>query len=713
MILQPKKTNSGASTPLSMAKKRISKATLFFIFISFIAFCAIVPVFAPLPSISSRQHHHVHAHHSHSKKVNKKFEIANDMFWKDGEPFRIIGGDLHYFRVHPEYWEDRLLKAKALGLNTIQTYVPWNLHEPAPGKLVFEGIANIQSFLNLCHKLDLLVMVRPGPYICAEWDWGGIPSWLFSMNPTPKPRSSDPAFLKLVEIWWGNLLPKFVPLLYDNGGPIIMVQIENEYGSYGDDKSYLHHLITLARGHLGQDAILYTTDGGSRENLEKGTIRGDTVFSAVDFTTGDDPWPIFKLQKEFNAPGKSPPLSTEFYTGWLTHWGERNAKTDADSTAAALEEILRKNGSAVLYMAHGGSNFGFYNGANTGADEADYKPDLTSYDYDAPIREAGDVDNSKFNAIRRVISRYSSAPLPSIPSYNEKTTYGPIHLQRRSSLFDMFDFTNSSNTFKSENPMSMENVGQFFGFLLYVTEYEARRGGRILSIPKVHDRAQVFISCFSKGRGTRPTYVGTVERWLNKKLSFPEYQCHSKINLYILVENMGRVNYGPFIFDRKGILSSVYLDGNRVQGWKMFPIPLHNLNEVANYNHIRQAAYSAFGEISTSRKRLMNKAENTSKEPAFFSGHFLIDKTSQVKDTFLSLKNWGKGVVFVNDFNLGRYWPLRGPQCNLYVPAPVLKQGDNFVVILELESPDPNLVVHTVGEPDFTCGFSGMKIHQL
>ncbi|XP_058780235.1 beta-galactosidase 17-like isoform X2 [Vicia villosa] len=632
------------------------------------------------------------------------------MFWKNGEPFRIIGGDLHYFRVHPEYWEDRLLKAKALGLNTIQTYVPWNLHEPTPEKLVFEGFANIESFLNLCHKLDLLVMLRPGPYICAEWDWGGFPSWLSSMNPSPKLRSSDPAFLKLVERWWGKLLPKFVPLLYDNGGPIIMVQVENEYGSYGDDKAYLQHLVTLARSHLGHNAILYTTDGGSRENLEKGTIRGDTVFSAVDFTTGDDPWPIFKLQKEFNAPGKSPPLSTEFYTGWLTHWGEKNAKTGADSTAVALEEILRKNGSAVLYMAHGGSNFGFYNGANTGADEADYKPDLTSYDYDAPITEAGDVDNSKFNAIRRVIARYSSVPLPSIPSDNEKATYGPIHLQRQYSLFD---FTNSSNAFASKNPMSMENVGQFFGFLLYVAEYEARRGGRILSIPKVHDRAQVFISCSSEGRGAKPTYVGTVERWLNKKLSLPEFQCHSNINLYILVENMGRVNYGPFIFDRKGILSSVYLDGNRVLGWKMFPIPLHNLNEVPNYNPITQATYSVFSEISTSRKRLMNKSENTSKEPAFYSGHFFIDQSSQIKDTFLSFNNWGKGVVFVNDFNLGRYWPLKGPQCTLYVPAPVLKHGDNFLVILELESPDPKLVVHTVDEPDFTCGFNGMNIHRM
>nr|KYP58381.1 Beta-galactosidase 17 [Cajanus cajan] len=489
-----------------------------------------------------------------------------------------------------------------------------------------------------------------------------------------------------------------------------MTQIENEYGSYGDDKAYLHHLVTLARGHLGHEVILYTTDGGSRENLEKGTIRGDAVFSAVDFSTGDDPWPIFKLQKEFNAPGKSPPLSSEFYTGWLTHWGEKFAKTDADFTAAALEKILQKNGSAVLYMVHGGTNFGFYNGANTGVNEADYKADLTSYDYDAPIRESGDVDNSKFNAIRKVIARYSSVPLPSVPSNIEKARYGPIHLQRKALLFDMLDLTNSTNVFESEAPMSMEYVGQFFGFTLYVTEYKAKGGGRILFIPKLHDRAQVFISCPSDDSGARPTYVGIVERGLNNKLNLPDVKCHSNVNLFILVENMGRVNYGPFMFDRKGILSSVYLDEEKVKGWKMFPIPLHNLNELSTYNPIKQAAYSAFSEISSSRKKLIHKYENTSKEPAFYSGKFSIDKSSQVKDTFISFNNWGKGIVFVNDFNIGRYWPLRGPQCNLYVPAPILKQGDNFLVILELESADPELVIHTVDEPDFTCGFS---VHQL
>ncbi|KAK4269231.1 hypothetical protein QN277_022417 [Acacia crassicarpa] len=682
-----------------MASKRSAKITTSLILVSVIAFCTFVPVFA---SLSSSLSHH-HGNRSQPKKnVNRKFEISNDMFWKDGHPFQIIGGDLHYFRVIPEYWEDRLLKAKALGLNTIQTYVPWNLHEPKPGKLDFEGIANIEAFLKLCHKLGLLVMLRPGPYICAEWDLGGFPSWLLAMDPSPKLRSSDPTFLQLVDGWWSTLLPKLVPLLYDNGGPIIMVQIENEFGSYGNDQAYLHHLVNLARDHLGHDVILYTTD--SKDHLKRGTIRGDAVFSAVDFSTGDDPWPIFKLQKEFNAPGKSPPLSAEFYTGWLTHWGERIAATDADFTAASLEKILQKNGSAVLYMAHGGTNFGFYNGANTGQDEADYKADITSYDYDAPIRESGDVNNAKFNALRKVIAQYSSAHLPSVPSDNGKAGYGPIHLQKRAFLFDMFDLANPSKVIESENPLSMESVGQMSGFLLYMSKYTSKGGRSNLFIPKVHDRAQVFISCPSKESGARPTYVGTLERQLNNNLILPETKCFSNINLYILVENMGHLNYGAFIFDRKGILSSVYLDGETLHGWKMLPIPFHNLNEFPTLNPITQSTFSTFSRMSMHRKKLIHKSENTSQAPAIYSGHFSIDKSELIKDTFISFNNWGKGIAFVNEFNLGRYWPSRGPQCNLYVPAPLLKQGDNTLVIFELESPSPELVVHSVNEPDFTCG---------
>lgn len=697
----------------TMGRKSGTKTTLFFLLISLISFLAFAPVLAPLPSFSS--HYSLsprHRHHHHRKVKPRSFEIDDDKFWKDGEFFRIIGGDLHYFRILPQYWEDRLVRAKALGLNTIQTYVPWNLHEPQPGKLVFEGIADLVSFLKLCHKLDILVMLRPGPYICGEWDLGGFPAWLLAIEPPLKLRSSDPAYLRLVDNWWGILLPKVAPFLYNNGGPIIMVQIENEFGSYGDDKAYLHHLVKLARGHLGDGIILYTTDGGSRENLEKGTIRGDAVFSTVDFTTGDDPWPIFKLQKEFNAPGKSPPLSSEFYTGWLTHWGEKNAKTGADFTASALEKILSQNGSAVLYMVHGGTNFGFYNGANTGVDESDYKPDITSYDYDAPISESGDVENAKFNALRRVIELHTAASLPSVPSDNGKMGYGPIQLQKTAFLFDLLDNINPADVVESENPLSMESVGQMFGFLLYVSEYTPKDDKSVLLIPEVHDRAQVFTLCHSEDNSRRPTHVGSIDRLSSKKLGLPNAKCASNISLFVLVENQGHVNYGPYIFDKKGILSSVFLDGIILHGWKMIPIPFHNLNEVPKINLIIEVAHSRFITVSTQRE-LKDKPGNVSEVPAFFTGHFFIENVNQIHDTFISFSGWGKGIAVVNDFNIGRYWPSFGPQCNLYVPAPILRHGENVLVILELESPNPELVIHSVDHPDFTCGSSKSSVHQL
>ncbi|OVA08159.1 Glycoside hydrolase [Macleaya cordata] len=657
-------------------------------------------IFFLLFTISAFRVYSSSAHLQNSVINTRSFAIDNDIFWKDDHPFQIIGGDLHYFRIHPEYWKDRLLRAKALGLNTIQTYVPWNLHEPSRGEWVFEGIADIEAFLKLCQELGFLVMLRPGPYICGEWDFGGFPAWLLAIEPSLRLRSSDPAFLQLVERWWGVLLLKITPLLYNNGGPIIMVQIENEYGSYGDDKSYLHHLVTLAREHLGDKIILYTTDGGSWENLEKGTIRGANVYSAVDFTTGDDPWPIFKLQKEFNDPGKSPPLSSEFYTGWLTHWGEKLAETNAQYTANALETILSRNGSAVLYMAHGGTNFGFLNGANTGSDASDYKPDITSYDYDAPIKESGDVDNAKFKALREVIKKYSTISLPQIPPNNEKKGYGQIKVQKLASLFDVLHtICNPKDVVEAKNPVSMESVGQVFGFLLYVSEYPVKENGSILSIAKVHDRAQVFVSCSSDN----PIYVGEIRRWSNKPLGIPGIKCASTVKLLILVENMGRVNYGPYMYDKKGILSSVVLDGTSLHGWKMFPISFQDLSKLLKMNPIVQVAASR-SATESSRKNLENHFQMISKEPVFYEGRFTIDRIDQVKDTFISFNGWGKGIAFVNDFNLGRFWPLAGPQCSLYVPAPLLRHGENVVIILEIEAPKPELVIYSVDQPDFTCG---------
>ncbi|GMI82132.1 beta-galactosidase 17 [Hibiscus trionum] len=702
-------TESTSKSISTMARKQSSKRKLIlFVLLSVLALVSFLPVFASLPSLSSHSqdlHFHLprHQRQHHRPKIDvRKFEIAEDMFWKDGKPFQLIGGDLHYFRVLPEYWEDRLLRAKALGLNTIQTYIPWNLHEPEPGKLVFEGIADLVSFLKLCQKLGLLVMLRVGPYICGEWDLGGFPAWLLSIHPDVRLRSSDPAYLQKVDGWWGVLLPKVAPLLYGNGGPIIMVQIENEFGSYGDDKAYLSHLVKLARGHVGEDIILYTTDGGSQETLEKGTIQGHGVFAAVDFTTGDNPWPIFKLQKEFNSPGKSPPLSSEFYTGWLTHWSEKMARTNPDFTAAALEKIVSRNGSVVLYMAHGGTNFGFYNGANTGVDDSDYKPDLTSYDYDAPITESGDVENAKFKAIRRVLGKYSSVSLPSVPPNNKKTGYGSIQLKRTTFLFDLLDEIDSAHIVEAENPTAMEYLNQMFGFVLYVSEYAAKTGRSKLVIPKVHDRAQVFISCSPEVNGGQVSYVGTIERWSNQAIDLPNAKCVSNTSLFILVENMGRVNYGPYIFDRKGILSSVYVDGRVLKRWKMISIPFHNLNEVPKFNPVIQTA-SEFHKVYT-HKKLEHQSDGVLEGPSFYTGHISIDTTTEVTDTYISLRGWGKGIAFVNEFNIGRYWPTSGPQCNLYIPAPMLRHGENILVIFELESPNPKLLVDSVDQPDFTCG---------
>ncbi|XP_048551097.1 beta-galactosidase 8 isoform X3 [Triticum urartu] len=591
----------------------------------------------------------------------RRFWIEDDAFWKDGAPFQIVGGDVHYFRIVPEYWKDRLLRAKALGLNTIQTYVPWNLHEPEPQSWEFKGFADIESYLRLAQELEMLVMLRVGPYICGEWDLGGFPPWLLTIEPALKLRSSDATYLSLVERWWRVLLPKVAPLLYENGGPIIMVQIENEFGSFGDDKNYLHYLVQLARRYLGNDIVLYTTDGGTTNTLKNGAILQDDVFAAVDFSTGDDPWPIFRLQKKYNLPGKSAPLSAEFYTGWLTHWGESIATTDASSTAKALKSILCRNGSAVLYMAHGGTNFGFYNGANTGQTEYEYKADLTSYDYDAPIKEHGDVHNPKYKALRRVIHECTGTPLHPLPADIERASYGLVKLQKVASFFDIFDkICDPLKVAVSEQPLSMELTGQMFGFLLYVSEYQGKGPYSILSIPKV--------------------------------------------------ENMGRVNYGPYIFDQKGILSTVEIDGVTLHHWKMYPLSFNLLENLSKFQPIQQITDARASKVSShggSQNKLRDLSfylNGKSEEPEFYEGHFHIDSNSTVKDTFISFRGWNKGVAFVNNFNIGRFWPVTGPQCALYVPAPILRSGDNIVVIFELHGPNPERTINLVEDPDFTCG---------
>ncbi|KAI5055584.1 hypothetical protein GOP47_0029105 [Adiantum capillus-veneris] len=652
--------------------------------------CCMVALSLLLPSQEQLQQ-------QRSKEIDRSFWIADDMFWKDGEPFRILGGDVHYFRIHPKYWEDRLLRVKALGLNTIQTYVPWNLHEPRQGEFHFDGVADLESFLKLAQRLDLLVMLRAGPYICAEWDFGGFPAWLLAQQPPLRLRSSDPSYLNLVDDWWKILLSKISPLLYENGGPVVMVQVENEFGSFGKDVGYLQHLVDQAKSYLGNNTIIYTTDGNSQGNLENGTLMDAEVYTAVDFSVDADAAQAFALQRKFNAKGKSPSLISEFYTGWLTHWTEAITTTSAEQAAAALEKILSLNASAVLYMAHGGTNFGFFSGANSGDSASSYKADITSYDYDAPIGEAGDVAHSKFTAIQGVLAKHSKLALPSPPPLPLRLAYGKLQLDKLAGIFDVLEYISvPSSGITMQEPCSMESLKQISGFLLYETVLPAHtKPGSSLSVPKLHDRAQVFIWSSGMPNNAQPCYVGVMERWSNPTLYLPAHAASPGSKLQILVENMGRLNYGPYISDSKGILSSVLLDGVPTQNWTMFPIPLDDISPVYTLKNLERissfvTSTEARAFLESSKDQLCG-SDGPAPDIGFYSAILQVSESQEPADSFISMKGWSKGVVFINSFNLGRYWTAVGPQCTLYIPGPLLRQGGNDVLIFELETPPSDL----------------------
>ncbi|CAK9867730.1 unnamed protein product [Sphagnum jensenii] len=635
---------------------------------------------------------------------SRSFEISGDMFVKDGLPFRILGGELHYFRILPQLWKDRLLRAKALGLNTIQTYVPWNLHEPDPEMLNFNGLADLPAFLELAHELDFLVMLRIGPYICGEWDFGGFPAWLLALQPPVQLRSSNHLFLNMVDRWWDLLLPILAPSLYTAGGCIIMIQIENEYGSFGSDHVYLHHLLDTVREHLGNNVIIYTTDGAAVENLENGSLQGCGVYTAIDFPTGSDPSSAFALQKHYNPAGMSPPLSAEFYTGWLTHWGEQIAQTDAASTASDLDHVLSLNASVVLYMVHGGTSFGFQSGANTGAFSFDFQPDITSYDYDAPIGEAGDVSNAKFQAIREVMSRYVVGTLPDPPPLPERRAYGLVTMDMLASLFDLLEsLSQPPQGVSMDWPVPMEQLKQASGFILYRSKLPASvQPGSKLSVVQVYDRAQVFVGNNSANR----MYLGTLERWSANSLTVATAAALPGSQLDILVENMGRVNYGPFMGENKGITEAVFLDDTPILGWTAYPIELNDISKITSNIVTRRRMYESGVEAMTSDPDLAEDLQVGGGGPAFYRGVLKIENSQKSADTFISFRGWTKGVAFVNGFNLGRFWPSIGPQCTLYVPAPLLHSGDNELILLELESltTATTPTVQFVNKGDFTCG---------
>jgi beta-galactosidase len=564
-----------------------------------------------------------------------RLEIAADGFRLDDRPFRIISGGLHYFRVHPEQWADRLHKARLLGLNTVETYVPWNLHAPRPGEFRLDAGLDLPRFLDLAAAEGLHVLLRPGPYICAEWEGGGLPSWLLADEDIAL-RSRDPRYLKAVDGYLEALMAAVGPHLATRGGPVIAVQLENEYGAYGDDSGYLADLAELLHRH-GVDVPLFTCDQPS--DLRRGGLDG--VLRTVNFGS--------RVQEGLAAlraeQPEGPLMCSEFWIGWFDRWGGTHVTRDAQNAAADLDRLLAAGASVNLYMFHGGTNFAFTNGAN---DKGTYRPTVTSYDYDAPLDEAGDP-GPKYTAFREVIARYAPVPDEQVPSPAPKLTDIFIELTTCASLLNQVDRLGGPAV-HADRPLTMEQLGQSFGCVLYETILPVA-GRTVLRVDEVHDRAQVFVD-------GQP--VGVLERENHEHaLSFlvPRPGAH----LVVLVENQGRVNYGPAMHDRKGLLGAVTANGRPLADWYSRPLPLDD-PDALSYTALDPAAPPV--------------------GPAFHRGHVNIAGPA---DAFISLDGWTKGHVWINGFALGRYWS-RGPQTTLYVPAPVLRAGRNEITVLELHA---------------------------
>lgn len=562
-------------------------------------------------------------------------EVRGSQFWLNEEPIRILSGAIHYFRVVPDYWEDRLLKLKACGFNTVETYIPWNLHEPEEGKFKFDGLADVERFIALAGELGLHVIVRPSPYICAEWEFGGLPAWLLR-EPDVHLRCMDERYLRKVDAYYDVLIPKLVPLLSTNGGPILAVQIENEYGSYGNDKNYLSYLKNGMQ-ERGINVLLFTSDGPTDQMLQGGTL--PDVLATVNF--GSRPEEEFAKFREYRPD--EPLFCMEYWNGWFDHWLKPHHTRDGGDVADVLDRMLAAGASVNFYMFHGGTNFGFYNGANY---QDKYEPTITSYDYDSPLSECGDV-TEKYRAVREVLRKHGADVPDALPEPSRKTRYGRVAMTEAADLFANLE--SLSAPVRSVCPVPMEKLGQSYGFILYRTQVTGPRSSQELHVQDVHDRAQVFLD----GR-----LIGTIERWDQKPIivDIPAQGA----TLDILVENMGRVNYGPRLKDPKGITEGVRLDNQFQFDWTIYPLPLADLSALP------------FSEIPSSSAA----AEN----PMFYKGELIVD---EIADTFMRLEGWTKGVVWVNGFNLGRYWE-KGPQKTLYVPGPLLRKGRNEIIVFEL-----------------------------
>ncbi|XP_071949868.1 beta-galactosidase-like isoform X2 [Antedon mediterranea] len=535
-------------------------------------------------------------------------------------------------------------------------YVPWNFHERTPGRYTFEDDADLVGFLQKANDTGLLVILRPGPYICADWEMGGLPSWLLK-DGTIKLRTMDTAYIQAVDRWMAVLLPKIKPLLYSNGGPIISVQVENEYGSYDAcDHDYIRYLKNLFENAWGEDAVvLFTTDGPGNKMLQCGSLQG--LYTTVDFGPGGDGTSQFNWMRKFQPHG--PLVNSEFYPGWFDHWGMNHSKVAADKVTFTLDKMLAAGASVNMYMFEGGTNFGYWSGANSG-----YNPQTTSYDYDAPLTEAGDPTD-KLMAIRSVIKKYAKVPDIPMPPATQKLAYGQTQLTAYGSLYDVLDKLTPYGPIKTDYPITMEAMQQNFGYMMYRTTIAITvKNTTLLDIPGIKDQGYIIINKVPMGIVNRNKPTG-----LNVTVSKGDI-------LDIVVGNQGRINYGSLIADMKGIISNVTLGGTILKGLEIYSLQLDEF-----VSNIKPKSVLGFAITRPRHQEQLSV-------PTLYTGTMpdLPPDITQPRDTFLKMSGWTKGQAFINGFNLGRYWPARGPQITLYVPATILKPKDNVIVLFELET---------------------------
>ena len=578
------------------------------------------------------------------------FKVGQKTFLLDGKPFVIKAAEMHYPRIPRPYWEHRIQMCKALGMNTICIYVFWNIHEQREGEFNFTDNNDVAAFCRLAQKNGMYVIVRPGPYVCAEWEMGGLPWWLLKKKDI-RLREQDPYFMKRVKLFEQKVGEQLAPLTIQNDGPIIMIQVENEYGSYGEDKPYISDIRDCLRSIYGSELTLFQCDWSS--NFEKNGL--DDLVWTMNFGTGAN------IDQQFRRLGElrpnAPKMCSEFWSGWFDKWGAQHETRPAKDMVEGMDEMLSKGISFSLYMTHGGTSFGHWAGANSPG----FAPDVTSYDYDAPINEYGQV-TSKFWELRTMMQKYSDQKLPAVPK-----PVAPIITVPKFELTEFVPLLQADGKEVSGAIRTFEEMDMGWGTMIYTTKLPEIKAKSILTAD-FHDFAQVFID----GK-----YIGKIDRVKNEKsLTLPPVSKDAKFT--IIVEGMGRINFGRAIKDFKGIVSDLTITSeydNMETIWK--PLQWSNTAIADDYDTA----------VKTLALKHLPAGQDILK-PGYHRGYFNLKK---VGDTFLNFETWGKGQVWVNGHAMGRIWSI-GPQQTLYIPGCWLKKGRNEIIILDVVGPKEPVV---------------------